>query len=171
MDEILAFLKENPTYFLATVDENGNPRIRPFGTITKFEGKLIIQTGRKKDVYKQLKANPKAAISGMGSHGDWIRIECDLVEDPRDEASQAALDEYPSLQNMYAAGDGNCTVFALENITAAYIDSFTEPRKELLQLQQVFVDSCTLCLTSFLANIRVSHLCAKLMSVLIYIDV
>ena len=132
MDEILAFLKENPTYFLATVDEDGNPRVRPFGTITKFEGKLIIQTGRKKDVYKQLKANPKAAISGMGSHGDWIRIECDLVEDARDEASQAALDEYPALQKMYAAGDGNCTVFALENITAAYIDSFTEPRKELI---------------------------------------
>ncbi len=132
MDEILNFLKENPTYFLATVDENGNPHVRPFGTITKFEDALIIQTGRKKDVYKQLKANPKAAISGMGKHGDWIRIECDLIEDDRDVASQAALDEYPSLQNMYAAGDGNCTVFRLENITAAYIDSFTEDRKVLI---------------------------------------
>lgn len=132
MDEILAFLKENPTYFLATIDEQGNPHVRPFGTITKFEDALIIQTGRKKEVYKQLKANPKASISGMGKNGDWIRIECDLIEDPRDEASQACLDEYPGLQKVYAAGDGNCTMFRLENITAAYIDSFTEPRKNLI---------------------------------------
>ena len=33
MDEILAYLKENPTYYLATVDANGDPQIRPFGTI------------------------------------------------------------------------------------------------------------------------------------------
>ena len=29
MDEVLAYLKANPTYFLATVDEAGNPQVRP----------------------------------------------------------------------------------------------------------------------------------------------
>ena len=38
MDEVLAYLKANPTYFLATVDEKGDPQVRPFGTIAKFEG-------------------------------------------------------------------------------------------------------------------------------------
>ena len=37
-------------------------RVRPFGTAHIFEGKLYIQTGKKKEVSKQLKANPKAEI-------------------------------------------------------------------------------------------------------------
>ena len=46
MNQILEFLKKNPTYFLATVDAEGNPQVRPFGTIAEFEGNLYIQTGR-----------------------------------------------------------------------------------------------------------------------------
>ena len=66
MNQILEFLKKNPTYFLATVDANGNPQVRPFGTIAEFEGSLYIQTGRSKAVYEQIKAHPRVAISGMG---------------------------------------------------------------------------------------------------------
>ena len=58
MDEVLKFLKENPTYFLATVDGD-HPRVRPFGTIALFEEKLYFQTGHVKDVYRQLIANPQ----------------------------------------------------------------------------------------------------------------
>lgn len=127
MNQILDFLKKNPTYFLATVDEAGNPQLRPFGTIAEFEGNLYIQTGRSKAVYQQLKAHPRAAISGMGDDGSWIRIECDLVEDPRIEAETAVMDDYPNLQRMYQPGDGNCCVLRMENITA-FIDFFTAPR-------------------------------------------
>ena len=59
MEEIVKFLKEAETYYLATV-EGDQPRVRPFGTAHIFEGKLYIQTGKKKDVSKQLHANPKA---------------------------------------------------------------------------------------------------------------
>lgn len=127
MNQILEFLKKNPTYFLATVDANGNPQVRPFGTIAEFEGSLYIQTGRSKAVYEQIKAHPRVAISGMGSDGSWIRIECTLVEDARLEAETAVMDEYPSLQGMYQPGDGNCCVLRMEDISAC-IDSFTAPR-------------------------------------------
>ena len=53
MEEIVKFLKEAETYYLATV-EGDQPRVRPFGTAHIFEGKLYIQTGKKKDVSKQL---------------------------------------------------------------------------------------------------------------------
>ncbi len=40
------FLKNAKTYYLASVDENGKPYVRPFGISETFEGKLYIQTGR-----------------------------------------------------------------------------------------------------------------------------
>ena len=58
MDKVLKFLKDAETYYLATVEDD-QPRVRPFGTAHVFEGKLYIQTGKVKDVSKQIKANPK----------------------------------------------------------------------------------------------------------------
>ena len=107
MDEVLAYLKANPTYFLATVDEAGNPQVRPFGTIAKFEGKLYIQTGKVKAVSYQMLAH--------------------AVLDDRLEAREAVLAEYPELQPLYAADDGNCEVFALENVTATFCSFTADP--------------------------------------------
>ena len=39
MNEVYEFLKACGTYYLATV-EDGQPRVRPFGTIDCWEGKL-----------------------------------------------------------------------------------------------------------------------------------
>ena len=61
MQRVLNFLKEAGTYYLATIDGD-QARVRPFGTINEFEGKLYIQTGKVKDVLKQLHKNPKAGI-------------------------------------------------------------------------------------------------------------
>ena len=72
MEEIVKFLKEAETYYLATV-EGDQPRVRPFGTAHIFEGKLYIQTGKKKDVSKQLHANPKAELCAFKG-GEWIRV-------------------------------------------------------------------------------------------------
>ena len=122
MEKVFQFLKDAETYYLATVEED-QPRVRPFGTIHIFEGKLYIQTGKVKDVSKQIMANGKVEICAM-KEGDWIRVAGTLVEDDRTEARQSMLDAYPSLQNMYAADDGNTQVFYLENATAT-ISSFT----------------------------------------------
>ena len=121
-EKVFQFLKDAETYYLATV-EGEQPRVRPFGTIHIFEGKLYIQTGKVKDVSKQITANSKVEICAM-KEGDWIRVAGTLVEDDRIEARQSMLDAYPSLQNMYAADDGNTQVFYLENATAT-ISSFT----------------------------------------------
>ena len=49
MNEIYDFIKKCGVYYLATVDGD-QPRVRPFGTIDLFDGKLYIQTGKSKDV-------------------------------------------------------------------------------------------------------------------------
>ena len=64
MEQIVKFLKEAETYYLATV-EGDQPRVRPFGTATIFEGKLYIQTGKTKYVSKQIHANPKVEILSL----------------------------------------------------------------------------------------------------------
>ncbi|MFQ7291665.1 MAG: pyridoxamine 5'-phosphate oxidase family protein [Monoglobales bacterium] len=126
MNEVYQFLKECETYYLATIDGN-KPRVRPFGTIDMFEGKLYIQTGKRKSVSKQMKENPNIEISGM-SGGKWIRVEAEAVLDERIEAQKHMLDEYPSLQGMYQPGNGNTEVFYLKNVTAQ-ICSFTDEPK------------------------------------------
>ena len=127
MNEVYEFLKKCGVYYLATA-EGDQPRVRPFGTVDLFEGKLYIQTGKSKDVAHQLKANPKVEISGMAD-GRWIRVAGEAVLDERIEAQKHMLDSYPSLQAMYQPGDGNTEVYYLKNVTAQ-ICSFTEPAKE-----------------------------------------
>ena len=122
LDEVCAFLRDVGTYYLATCDGD-QPRVRPFGTAHIFEDKLYIQTGRSKDVYAQLKANPKFEICGF-KKGQWIRLDGELIEDPRVEAEASMLDANPGLKKMYAAGDGNTVVFYVANGRAT-ISSFT----------------------------------------------
>ena len=126
MEEVYAFLKQAGTYYLATV-EGDQPRVRPFGTVCLFEGRLYIQTGKKKSCSRQISANPKVELCAM-LNGDWVRIAATAVEDPRIEAQQALLDDYPELQHMYAAGDGNTQVFYLKDATATFSSFTKEPK-------------------------------------------
>ena len=126
MDKVLRFLKDAETYYLATV-EGDQPRVRPFGTAHVFEGKLYIQTGKVKDVSKQLHQNPKAEICAF-KNGEWLRVSGKLIEDDRNEARQSMLDAYPSLQKMYKADDGNTEVFYFENATAIFSSFTHEPQ-------------------------------------------
>ena len=125
MDKVLKFLKDAETYYLATV-EGDQPRVRPFGTAHVFEGKLYIQTGKVKDVSKQLHQNPKSEICAF-KNGEWLRVSGKLIEDDRNEARQSMLDAYPGLQKMYKADDGNTEVFYFENATAIFSSFIHEP--------------------------------------------
>ena len=121
MKRVLDFLKKAEVYYLATV-QGDQPRVRPFGTVNEFEGKLYIQTGKVKPTSKQLAANPKAEICAF-SDGAWIRVACELVEDDRFEAKKSMLDAYPNLRHMYDENDGNTQVLYMQNATAT-ISSF-----------------------------------------------
>ena len=123
MKRVEKFLKEAGTYYLATV-EGDQPRVRPFGTIHIFEGKLYLQTGKIKDVSKQIHANPKAEICAF-KDGEWLRVAGELIEDERREAKVSMLEAYPSLQKMYSPDDGNTEVFYFKNAVATF-SSFTK---------------------------------------------
>ena len=118
MQEVLAFLKEAGTYYLATC-ENGQPRVRPFGTIHLFDGRLYLQTGKTKAVSRQLHANPRLELcAALG--GRWLRVEATAVEDDRREARVSMLEAYPSLRSLYSPDDGNTEVWYLRNASATF---------------------------------------------------
>ncbi|MDR1089385.1 MAG: pyridoxamine 5'-phosphate oxidase family protein [Coriobacteriales bacterium] len=125
MDEVLEFLKETKTYFLATV-EGDQPHVRPFGTIHRYNGRLYIQTGRSKEVSHQIAVNPQVEICAWAG-ADWVRIKATLVDDESMEAQQSLLDDYPELQPMYKAGDGNNQVLYLKDATASFYSFGSEP--------------------------------------------
>ncbi|MDR1939503.1 MAG: pyridoxamine 5'-phosphate oxidase family protein [Clostridiales bacterium] len=125
MNEVYEFLKKCQTYYLATV-ENGAPRVRPFGTIDLFEGRLYIQTGKKKDVSRQMTANPKIEISAFDGER-WLRLNAAAVEDDRLSAREHMLGEYPELKSMYSADDGNTQVFYLKDAEASFFSFGGQP--------------------------------------------
>ena len=122
METVYEFLKAVGTYYLATV-EGDQPRVRPFGTVNIFEGKLYIQTGKSKPVSAQIACNPKVELCAFAD-GKWLRLAGELVEDDRVEAKKSMLDAYPTLRGMYDENDGNTQVFYFRNATASF-SSFT----------------------------------------------
>ena len=118
MQRVCEFLKSAGVYYLATV-EGDTPRVRPFGTVNIFEGKLYIQTGKVKPVSHQLAANPKAEICAF-KDGKWLRLSGELVEDDRVEAKKSMLDAYPDLRGMYDENDDNTEVLYFKNATATF---------------------------------------------------
>ena len=118
MKRVCDFLKKAEVYYLATA-EGDQPRVRPFGTVNEFEGKLYIQTGKVKPVSHQIAENHKVEICAF-TEGAWVRIACELVEDDRIEAKKSMLDAYPNLRGMYDENDGNTQVFYMQNVTAVF---------------------------------------------------
>ena len=123
MEEVLKFLKDAQTYYLATV-EGDQPRVRPFGTVLLYDGKLYIQTGKVKSVSKQISINPRVEICAF-KDGTWLRICCELVNDDNYDVKVAMLDKMPSLKAMYSADDDNTQVLYMKNATATF-SSFTD---------------------------------------------
>ena len=118
MLDVYKFLKKADTYFLATV-ENGEPRVRPFGTVHIFEGKLYIQTGKSKAVFQQLEANPNAELCATYK-GTWLRIRGKLIDDNRVEAKKSMLDAYPNLRGRYNENDDNTRVLYFQDAVATF---------------------------------------------------
>lgn len=126
MQSVYEFIKSCNTYYLATV-ENGQPRVRPFGTINIFNGKLYIQTGKSKNVSKQIAANPKVELCCFDGKR-WLRLAGELVNDDSVEAKKSMLDNYPNLRSMYNENDGNTQVLYFKNATATFSSFAEEPK-------------------------------------------
>ena len=123
IQKVYDFLDKTKTYYLATV-EGDQARVRPFGTVLLFGGRLYIQTGKVKAVSKQIADNPKVELCAFDG-ATTLRLTGELVNDDSREVKVAMLEKMPELKHMYSADDDNTQVLYFKNATAVF-SSFTE---------------------------------------------
>ncbi|CUU50051.1 pyridoxamine 5'-phosphate oxidase family protein [Clostridium beijerinckii] len=127
MNEVLEFLLNNPTFYIATMDGD-QPRVRPFGAVMKYKDKLYFTTNNTKSVFEQLVANPKVEISTTSPKGEWIRLTGKAVFDSNAEAKSAMLESVPSLKKMYSLDDNIFEVFYLEDAVVTFSSFSSGPK-------------------------------------------
>ena len=126
MNKALEFLQESRIFYLATT-EGDQPRVRPFGAVFEYEGKLYIVTNNTKKCFKQMLQNSKVEISSMNKKGQWIRVTGEVANDDRREVKELALDAVPSLKSMYSIDDGIFAVLYFTKGTVTISSFNAEP--------------------------------------------
>ena len=119
MDKTFDFLKnKTQVNFVATIDGD-RPSLRPFGDPVLFDGKIYVLTNAKKNVAKQIAANNHVCIVAYDGT-DWIRINCELVDDSDNiEAKKAIIAEFEWAEEAgYTLDAPDFKAFYLANATA-----------------------------------------------------
>ena len=111
------YLLAHAPFFIATVDGD-HARVRPFGALNIFEGKMYIITSHTKRV-KQLAENSNVELCAVNGT-EWVRVAATLVEDERVEAKKSMLDANPNLRSMYSETDDNIAVYYFTDATATF---------------------------------------------------
>ena len=106
MEEIMAFLKENPTFYFATV-EGYKPRVRPFGFAMEYKGRLYFAIGKHKAAYKQILDNTNIEICTANDRGEWLRIQGIVDFDNTEAAKKRAFEVMPQLADLYNEETGH----------------------------------------------------------------
>ena len=73
-EEIMQFLTDNPTFYLATVD-GYLPRVRPLGFAMWYKDHLCLGIGKHKAAYKQLLDNTNLEICACNEKGEFLRVQ------------------------------------------------------------------------------------------------
>ncbi|HBT95740.1 MAG TPA: NimC/NimA family protein [Coriobacteriia bacterium] len=150
------FLTKCHVFYVATVEEGGQPRVRPFGAHLLIDDVLYFQTGQGRSVHEQMSKNPRIEICSYVER-EWIRItgEVEFVDDDAIRAAmfaaaperarsyyklpkiarRALLKKVPGLKNMVdPEGDPlkNGAPFRLRNATAGIYSLKDETRYYVL---------------------------------------
>ncbi len=120
MEQVLNFLRDAGVYYLATADGD-QPHVRPIGFVMDWNGKPAFCTGNKKDMCRQLAANPKVEICAYHD-SKAIRICGKAVFVTSPESQAKALEVMPALGKIYSVGDGIFEIFCLEDVKACFSD-------------------------------------------------
>ncbi len=116
MNEVLEFLNDCGVFFISTIEEN-QPKVRPFGFVMNYEGRLSFATSNQKPIFKQLSTNPNVEISAS-KDGKWIRLSGTAVFTTSNASKTKALELMPQLKQMYSVDDNIFEIFSLENAVA-----------------------------------------------------
>lgn len=130
MSEVLNFLTENPVVYLATVGEDGTPKVRPFQFMLEESGKLYFCTSNQKDVYTQIKNNPSVEISVMSKKMAWIRLKGKVVFSNNIDIKTKIINNSNLVRSIYQKPENPVfEIFYLEEAEATIADFSGNPPK------------------------------------------
>lgn len=117
--EMFKLMNENPAFHLATV-EGDQPRVRGMLLYKADENGIIFHTASTKDVFAQIKANPKAEMCFFGD-GTQIRVT-GVLEQVSDDKLREEIFAHPTRAFLRAwkenGIDGLLQIFVMKNCTA-----------------------------------------------------
>jgi len=123
IEKVAAFLSQAGVFYVATT-ENGQPKVRPFSYFNLQDNRLYFASGTFKEVYKQLKADPRVEIfAHIGAH--FMRYDGKAVLIENDESLMDHLRRTSKhMVDLYAENGWKNFFFYLE-------DGHVEIRKSL----------------------------------------
>ena len=132
MNEVIAFLQENPVQYLATVGRDGKAKCRPFMFCFEQDGKLWFCTNNTKDVYKDMQENPYVEASVSSPSYAWIRLHGKAVFENNMAVKEGCMNN-PIVKSQYQTADNPIfTVFYLADARAVISDFSGNPPKEYI---------------------------------------
>ncbi len=130
MNEAIAFLRENPVQYLATVGRDGRAKCRPFMFAGELDGTLWFCTNNQKDVYRDIVENPYVEVSVASPAYAWIRLSGKAVFEDSREAKEMCMGN-PIVKSQYQTADNPIfVVFYLEEARAVLADFSGNPPRE-----------------------------------------
>lgn len=115
LQSVFFFIRSCGFFFLATAAQ-GKPRLRPMGFIALWQGRLLLSTDRRKNVYKELTENPEAEIAAYHMETrKWLRIHGRVQEENGCRAYEEMQQLYPMISQEYVGENRKfMAVFALQ---------------------------------------------------------
>ncbi|MBP1763857.1 MAG: pyridoxamine 5-phosphate oxidase-related, FMN-binding protein [Firmicutes bacterium] len=131
MKEVLKFLQENSTGFLATIAD-GKPKVRPFQFMLEENGKLFFCSNNTKDVVKQLKANHYVEFSSFSPQFTWVRLNGEVKFSDDLRIKEKIIETHALVQSIYQSADNPVfEIFYIEHGTAILADFSGQPPKRI----------------------------------------
>ncbi len=121
MELINDILDKAGSFVLATETE-GKPRMRLLGFKTIFDGKIYFAVGTFKEVYCQLKKNPKCEILARDGDG-FLRWDGEAVFSENPRLYMTVGMAMPEIAQMYIDNGWDFGFFTLENDTAEIVNA------------------------------------------------
>ena len=103
---VVDYLQSVPAWYLATC-EGDQPHVRPFSFVAHHDGRMWFCTSTEKDVYAEMKANPRIEISAWKPMSPWLVVRgfADLVAEPTEAIQRAGFAHLRALGESYAGSE------------------------------------------------------------------
>ncbi len=124
--EMIAFITANPIGYLATIEGN-SARVRGMDTLQADDDGLVFYTGKNKDVFKQLAANPNVEVCYF-ARGKQVRVRGALEMLENEAIKKEVVNKRPFLKPMVAKGydmlavcrlKGRASYWSMDNMAAS----------------------------------------------------